>query len=100
MLAGDMKEEHLPTREESRGSGDRGSLNVGICGGFGESITRSWLINSVPPRQAIASMASADRRPRWGTPALKSAARAAIVMPAVFALADKAIGQPQTSLFA
>jgi uncharacterized membrane protein YccC len=34
----------------------------------------------------------------WG--AVKSAARAAIVMPAVFALADKVIGQPQTSLFA
>jgi uncharacterized membrane protein YccC len=32
--------------------------------------------------------------------ALKGAARAAIVMPAVFALADKVIGQPQTSLFA
>jgi hypothetical protein len=32
--------------------------------------------------------------------AVKSAARAAIVMPAVFALADKGIGQPQTSLFA
>jgi uncharacterized membrane protein YccC len=32
--------------------------------------------------------------------ALKSAARAAIVMPAVFAVADKAIGQPQTSIFA
>ncbi len=32
--------------------------------------------------------------------ALKSAARTAIVMPAVFALADKVIGQPQTSLFA
>ena len=32
--------------------------------------------------------------------ALKVAARAAIVMPAVFALADKVIGQPQTSLFA
>jgi uncharacterized membrane protein YccC len=32
--------------------------------------------------------------------ALKSAARAAIVMPAVFALADKVIAQPQTSLFA
>ncbi|MDX6401009.1 MAG: hypothetical protein QOF27_1615, partial [Gaiellaceae bacterium] len=32
--------------------------------------------------------------------ALKSAARAAIVMPAVFALADKVIGQPQTSIFA
>jgi hypothetical protein len=29
----------------------------------------------------------------------KSAARAAIVMPAVFALADKVIGEPQTSLF-
>lgn len=33
-------------------------------------------------------------------PAFKSAARAAIVMPAVFALADKLIGKPQTSLFA
>jgi uncharacterized membrane protein YccC len=32
--------------------------------------------------------------------ALKSAARAAIVMPAVFALADVVIGNPQTSLFA
>ncbi|MDP9284537.1 MAG: FUSC family protein [Actinomycetota bacterium] len=32
--------------------------------------------------------------------ALKNAARAAIVMPAVFALADKVIGQPQTSIFA
>jgi uncharacterized membrane protein YccC len=32
--------------------------------------------------------------------ALKSAARAAIVMPAAFALADKVIGHPQTSLFA
>jgi uncharacterized membrane protein YccC len=32
--------------------------------------------------------------------AFKSAARAAIVMPAVFALADRVIGQPQTSLFA
>jgi len=32
--------------------------------------------------------------------AVKTAARAAIVMPAVFAFADKVIGQPQTSLFA
>ena len=32
--------------------------------------------------------------------ALKSAARAAIVIPAVFALADKVIAQPQTSIFA
>jgi uncharacterized membrane protein YccC len=32
--------------------------------------------------------------------ALKSATRAAIVIPAVFALADKVIGQPQTSIFA
>ena len=31
---------------------------------------------------------------------LKSAARAAIVMPAVFAFADQVIGQPQTALFA
>jgi uncharacterized membrane protein YccC len=34
------------------------------------------------------------------TTSLKSAARAAVVMPAVFALADKVIEQPQTSLFA
>jgi uncharacterized membrane protein YccC len=33
-------------------------------------------------------------------PALKAAARAAIVIPAVFALADKVIKQPQTSLIA
>jgi len=32
--------------------------------------------------------------------ACKNAARAAIVMPAVFAVADKVIGQPQTSVFA
>jgi hypothetical protein len=32
--------------------------------------------------------------------ALKSAARAAIVMPSVFAFADQVIGNPQTSLFA
>jgi len=32
--------------------------------------------------------------------AVKSAARAAIVMPAVFAFADNVIGQPQTSIFA
>src|SRR5439155_8720950 len=32
--------------------------------------------------------------------ALKTAARAAIVIPAVFAFADKVIGQPQTSIFA
>jgi uncharacterized membrane protein YccC len=36
----------------------------------------------------------------WDVAALRSAARAAIVMPAVFALADKVIGQPQTSIFA
>ena len=36
----------------------------------------------------------------WDVAALRSAARAAIVMPAVFALADKMIRQPQTSLFA
>jgi hypothetical protein len=34
------------------------------------------------------------------TGALKTAARAAIVIPAVFALADKLIQQPQTSIFA
>jgi uncharacterized membrane protein YccC len=36
----------------------------------------------------------------WDSAALKSAARAAIVMPTVFALADKVIQQPQTSVFA
>ena len=47
-----------------------------------------------------------ERKLRWRPAALadvaavKSAARAAIVMPAVFAFADKVIGQPQTSLFA
>ena len=35
-----------------------------------------------------------------GLVSLKSAARAAIVMPAVFAFADQVIGQPQTALFA
>jgi uncharacterized membrane protein YccC len=35
-----------------------------------------------------------------GLTALRSAARAAIVMPAVFAFADKVIGNPQTSIFA
>jgi uncharacterized membrane protein YccC len=35
-----------------------------------------------------------------GLAALRTAARAAIVMPAVFAFADKVIGDPQTSLFA
>jgi uncharacterized membrane protein YccC len=35
-----------------------------------------------------------------GLASLKSAARAAIVMPSVFAFADKVIGNPQTALFA
>jgi hypothetical protein len=35
-----------------------------------------------------------------GLASLKSAARAAIVMPIVFAFADKVIGNPQTALFA
>jgi uncharacterized membrane protein YccC len=35
-----------------------------------------------------------------GLASLRSAARAAIVMPAVFAFADKVIGDPQTTLFA
>ncbi|MDX6437415.1 MAG: hypothetical protein QOK34_2249 [Gaiellaceae bacterium] len=35
-----------------------------------------------------------------GLVSLRSAARAAVVMPAVFALADKLIGNPQTALFA
>ena len=35
-----------------------------------------------------------------GLVSLKSAARAAIVMPAVFAFADQVIAQPQTALFA
>src|SRR4029078_4376507 len=39
-------------------------------------------------------------RPTLDITAFKHAARAAIVMPAVFAFADKVIGQPQVSLFA
>jgi len=35
-----------------------------------------------------------------GLASLKSASRAAIVMPAVFAFADKVIGNPQTAIFA
>src|SRR3954452_10826491 len=35
-----------------------------------------------------------------GLTALRHAARAAIVIPAVFAFADKVIGNPQTSIFA
>src|SRR4029450_2627822 len=35
-----------------------------------------------------------------GLTALRHAARAAIVMPAVFAFADKVIGNPQTAVFA
>src|SRR5882762_8238415 len=35
-----------------------------------------------------------------GRASLRSAARAAVVMPAVFAFADKVIGNPQTALFA
>jgi uncharacterized membrane protein YccC len=35
-----------------------------------------------------------------GLASLKSAARAAVVMPAVFAFADKVIGNPQTAIFA
>ncbi len=35
-----------------------------------------------------------------GRAALRSAARAAIVVPAVVAFADKVIGDPQTTLFA
>src|SRR5438874_4807975 len=35
-----------------------------------------------------------------GLAALRSAARAAVVMPAVFAFADKVIGNPQTAIFA
>src|SRR2546421_11344775 len=35
-----------------------------------------------------------------GLAALRSAARAAVVMPAVFAFADKVVGNPQTAIFA
>ena len=48
-------------------------------------------------RQALRVVSSA---PVPDLAALKSAARAAIVMPAVFAFADKVIEQPQTSMFA
>jgi uncharacterized membrane protein YccC len=46
------------------------------------------------------SGADVSSRPVPDIAALKSAARAAIVMPAVFAFADNVIGQPQTSIFA
>jgi hypothetical protein len=46
------------------------------------------------------SLNQALSRPTVDTAALKSATRAAIVMPAVFAFADKVVGQPQTSIFA
>src|SRR5712691_3302849 len=52
------------------------------------------------------STARSSRRTDVSSPAvpdlaaLKNAARAAIVMPAVFAFADKVIAQPQTSIFA
>ena len=55
------------------------------------------------PRQAVSSIRA--RRPQFrladpGLASLRNAARAAIVMPAVFALAEKVIGDPQTALFA
>src|SRR4051812_38207966 len=59
---------------------------------------------------AAASRSSSRRGRAWITraartvmpdmAALRSATRAAIVIPAVFAFADKVIGQPQTSIFA
>ena len=38
--------------------------------------------------------------PVWSVPAAIRAARAAIVMPGLFAIADKVIGNPQIALFA
>src|SRR5207248_5078049 len=63
-------------------------------------------VERVPERNPIAAGESGIHRNRLSSSpvpdlaALKSAARAAIVMPAVFALADKVIAQPQTSIFA
>src|SRR6266702_2974903 len=63
-------------------------------------------VERVPQRNPVAAGESRVHRNRLSSStvpdlaALKSAARAAIVMPAVFALADKVIAQPQTSIFA
>ena len=59
---------------------------------------RGTITELAGPRTAKSPRVSS--RPVPDIAALKSAARAAIVMPAVFALADKVIGQPQTSIFA
>src|SRR5207253_1488604 len=64
------------------------SLEVGCCPQDGR---RAQLLSQDP---AVSSAAPMDLA------ALKSAARAAIIIPAVFALADKVIQQPQTSIFA
>src|SRR5436190_13665027 len=56
----------------------------------------------VSPSSSIASRMRA-LRPRLADPgriALKHAARAAIVMPAMFAFADKIVQQPQSTIFA
>jgi hypothetical protein len=55
------------------------------------------------PRRAVSSIRARRRQFRLGDPglaSLRNAARAAIVTPAVFALAEKVIGDPQTALFA
>jgi uncharacterized membrane protein YccC len=56
-------------------------------------------------RRAASTWSAAQRLPRLrfsdpGLASLKSAARAAVVLPSVFAFADKVIGNPQTALFA
>jgi uncharacterized membrane protein YccC len=56
-----------------------------------------------PPRRVAQSIrASIPQFPLTdpGLASLKSAARAAVVMPSVFAFADKVIGNPQTAIFA
>src|SRR5256885_2418764 len=63
-------------------------------------------VERVPQRNPVAAGESRVHRNRLSSSpvaalaGLKSAARAAIVMPGVFALADKVIAQPQTSIFA
>ena len=64
-----------------------------------------WRAGSTwPPKWRVAQIirASFPQFPLTdpGLASLKSAARAAIVMPTVFAFADKVIGNPQTAIFA
>src|SRR5580692_8178440 len=57
------------------------------------TVTRAWL----PLRKAV----NAGRwRPAWSVPAAMRAARATVVVPSLFAITDKVVGNPQMALFA